>query len=143
MCSMHLWVGNLDAFATVVAAATDVHKRRGISCQHTLRFYKDKIEICKFSDLKKNKKFRLYEKKDIAYIKKSISFFPLPLLLSAFFVWICIVAEIIWITPIFLLFLPFSFSRCLVIKPKKGRRIKIGYSVFSEKDLIERIMANY
>jgi len=136
-------MGNLNAFASVLSAAMDIHKRRGITCEHTLRCYKEKIEICKFSDFKKNRKFRLYRKEDIAFIRKGISFFPLPFLLIAFFVWVSIVAEVIWLVPLLLLLLPFCFGRCLVIKPKKGRRIKMGYSVFSDKELIERIMANY
>ncbi len=136
-------MGNLNAFASLLSVAMDIHKRRGITCEHTLRCYKEKIEICKFSDLKKNRKFRLYLKEDIAYIRKGIMFYPLPFLLAAFFLWVCIVAEIIWIAPAFLLFIPFSFGRCLVIKPKNGRRIKMGYSVFSDKELIKRIMANF
>lgn len=138
---------NLKAIIFPIYILLDLRIRgsdiRLLSNYHILRFYKDKIEICKYSQLKRNKKFKVYEKSNIESVSKGISFYPVPLVLIALVAWFGFATELLWIAVPPLLFLPFCFGRCLKIKLRKGASIRIGYSVFSDKELIERIMANY
>ncbi len=138
---------NLKAIIFPIYIILDLRIRysdiRLLSHRHILRFYKDKFEICKYSQLKRNKKFKVYEKSDIKSVSKGISFYPVPLVLIALVAYFGFATGLLWIAIPALLFLPFCFGRCLKFKRKKGLSIRIGYSVFSEKELIERIIANY
>lgn len=109
--------------------------------EHTIRFYKDKIEICKHSQIRSN--FTLYNRDDFVSAKKGIAIYWIPFLFALFSIAGAIIIEDGLLTvPVWFL-LPLSFGRCIRLKRKKGLPIKLTYSFMNHSEMAEKIIAEF
>lgn len=107
---------------------------KGTGHEKTIRIYKDKMEVTNIRD-----KFVLYEFSDVAYIRKGVKLYLVPLCVALFFIAFAVLGKEIILAAPAPLFLILSFGPAIVIKPKKGMARRTGYSLFRDAETVKEI----
>lgn len=109
--------------------------------KNTIRFYKDKIEICKHSQLRN--KFTLYDREDFVDAKKGITVYIVPFIFALLLL-VCsiLLKEGLLTVPVWFI-LPFSFGRCIVLKRRKGLPVRLPYGAMDYSEMAEKIIGEF
>ncbi len=131
-----------DLFTFFIFSARDRYSRSSrCSAEHTVRLYKDKMEICKFSEYRD--KFELFSFEEIKSVKKGVKIFKIPLLIAIAITVFSFAVEFPWFLFGALPFVLTCFSRCITITLKNHRVIKIPYYALRYSEMIDMIVGNF
>ena len=110
--------------------------------EHTVRIYKDTVDICKNHLFRKN--FTEYKKDDIESMTKGFRIYLIPVIILTLFIAFSVAVkfpELLVFAPIII---PFCFGRCIKIKIK-GRilPIRLTYSPSRYGTMIDKILLTW